>query len=130
VPASLAGGIAQALLAVFSLLAIPGLLLDVLAGALRAAVGAAGEAPVDAMRMVFLAALAVTLAWAGRRWSLRELTWSVYPVLAIAGLDLLTRGLRHGSALTLFVSLAAFGAALLLTPRFMRATSAGTSATD
>jgi hypothetical protein len=129
-PLTLAGRIAQALLAVLVVLTLPGLLLDVLAGVVRATLAGAGDESVDAMRTVFLGAVAVGLAWAGRRWHLRELAWCVYPVLAVAGLDLLTHGLGHGSALALFVSLAAFGAALLLTPRLMRVKSAEGPPTD
>jgi len=119
-PWTLAGQIARTLLAVLVLVALPGLLVDALAQIALAASPAAAEAAIDAMRMVVLSGLAVGLAWAGPRWRLPELGWCVYPVLLGAGLHLLVHGLGHGRALTLFISLAAFGSALLLTPRLAR----------
>ncbi len=120
-----AAQIARTLLAVLLGATVPGLLVGVLSRWLPGAGTNAGEAALDALRMCVLAGLALGLAWAGRRWRLRELTWCVYPVLVGAGLHLLTHDLRHGRALTLFVSLGAFGAALLLTPRLMRTEEEG-----
>jgi hypothetical protein len=71
-------------------------------------------------RTAVLAALAVALAWAGRRWSLQELTWLVYPVLVGGGLKLLWEDLRYGQPITMFLGLALYGGALIATPRLMR----------
>jgi hypothetical protein len=92
-----------------------------LSGSLVAAVGPAADAAfVAAGRTAVLAVLAVALAWAGRRWSLQELTWLVYPVLVGGGLKLLWEDFRHGQPITLFLALALYGGALLVTPRLMR----------
>jgi hypothetical protein len=92
-----------------------------LSGPLVAAAGATADAAVVAAgRTAVLAVLAVALAWAGRRWSLQELTWLVYPVLVGGGLKLLWEDFRYGQPITLFVALALYGGALLVTPRLIR----------
>jgi hypothetical protein len=92
-----------------------------LRGPLVAAAGATADAAVVAAgRTAVLAVLAVALAWAGRRWSLQELTWLVYPVLVGGGLKLLWEDFRYGQPITLFVALALYGGALLVTPRLIR----------
>jgi len=97
-----------------------------LAGALAAYLTASlppetGRAFVAASRTGVLAALAVVLAWAGRRWSLQEFTWLVYPVLVLGAGKLLWEDLRYGEPLTLFLSLALYGGALFLSPRLLKA---------
>jgi hypothetical protein len=92
-----------------------------LAGPLVAAVDEGlGRSAVAASRTGALALLAVGIAWAGRHWSLRELTWFVYPVLLGAGLKLLWEDFRVGQPLTLFVALGLYGGALIVTPRLMK----------
>jgi hypothetical protein len=71
-----------------------------------------------------LAGLAVALAWFGRRWSLLELTWLVYPVMTIGAGKLLWEDFPVGRPLTIFMALALYGGALLVTPRLVRAVSA------
>jgi hypothetical protein len=92
-----------------------------LARALGAAPGPAADAAVvAAVRTAVLAGLALVLAWSGRRWSLPELTWLVYPLLGAGALKLLLEDLRQGRPATLFVALALYGGALIATPRLMR----------
>lgn len=97
------------------------------AGVLSAAVvSAAGTeaAFVASSRTAVIAILAVGLAWSGRRWSLQELTWFVYPVLIAGGAKLLWEDFHYNQPVTLFVSLALYGGALIVTPRLMRRESA------
>jgi len=84
-------------------------------------IAASDAASVAASRTAVLALLAVLFAWAGRRRSLVELTWLVYPLLAATGLKLLLEDFRHGEPMTLFLSLAFYGGALVVTPRLMKA---------
>ncbi len=67
-----------------------------------------------------LSCLAVALAWSGRRWSLPELVWLVYPMLAGTGARLLWEDLRYGEPVNLFLALAFYGGALIVTSRLLR----------
>jgi hypothetical protein len=67
-----------------------------------------------------IALVAVVLAWAGRRWSLQELLWLVYPVLVAGGFKLVWKDFHLDEPVALCVALAAYGGALILTPRLMR----------
>jgi hypothetical protein len=93
-----------------------------IAGALSVSITAAGSgaAFIAASRTAVIAILAVTLAWAGRRWSLQELTWFVYPVLIAGGAKLLWEDLHYSQPVALFLVLALYGGALIVTPRLMR----------
>jgi hypothetical protein len=90
----------------------------------RPAIAAPGEgadaAFVAASRTGMIALVAVLLAWAGRRWSLQELLWLVYPVLVAGGFKLAWQDLQFDKPLALFVALASYGGALIVTPRLMR----------
>ncbi len=87
-----------------------------------AAVG--GEVPDPALlaagRTAIIAGTAVALAWAGRRWALLELTWLAYPVLVGGFAKLLWQDLSYGDPRALFLALAVYGAALIVTPRMLR----------
>jgi hypothetical protein len=87
----------------------------------------ADPAWVAAGRTAVLAVMAVGLAWAGSRWSRQELTWLVYAVLGGGGVRLLLEDLRYGRPLTLFLTLALYGVALIATPKLLRAGRAGGS---
>jgi hypothetical protein len=67
-----------------------------------------------------IALVAVVLAWAGRRWSLQDLLWLVYPVLVAGGFKLVWEDFQLDEPVALFVALPAYGGALILTPRLMR----------
>ncbi len=75
---------------------------------------------VAATRTSVLAVFAVLLAWSARRWSLKELTWLVYPILMLGGVKLALEGLQHGRPETLFVAFALYGSALIVTPRLAK----------
>lgn len=76
-------------------------------------------------RTAILAVLALALALASRRWPFPELTWLVYPLLALGGLKLVLQDLRHGRPATLVLSLALYGAVLVLAPRLSQPAVAG-----
>lgn len=73
-----------------------------------------------AVRTAVLAALALGLA-AARRASWPELGWLVYPLLALGGVKLLLQDLREGRPATLVLSLALYGAVLVLASRLVKA---------
>ncbi len=113
------GRVPQLLLAVFVVLAV-GRALQVGAWAALGA-GAAGDPALGAaLRTAILAALALALAVAARRRSWPELGWLVYPVVAAGGLKLLVQDLPAGRPATLVLSLALYGAVLVLAPRLLR----------
>jgi hypothetical protein len=84
--------------------------------------GAAGDpALAAALRTAILVALALGLAVAARRRSWPELAWLVYLIVVIGGLKLLVQDLPAGRPATLVLSLALYGAVLVLAPRLLRA---------
>jgi hypothetical protein len=86
----------------------------------------AGDPGVAAvLRTAVLAALALVLAACSRRGAWPELGWLVYPLVALGGVKLLVQDLRDGRPATLVVSLALYGAVLVLAPRLMKAIPGG-----
>ncbi|MDX1504016.1 MAG: hypothetical protein R3325_16780, partial [Thermoanaerobaculia bacterium] len=77
-------------------------------------------AALASLRTAVLACAAVALAGLSRRPRLGEAVWLVYPALLAGGLHLLLEDLRAGRPLTLVVSFALYGAALILSPRLVR----------
>jgi hypothetical protein len=89
--------------------------------------GAASDPAVGAaLRTAILAALALGVAVASRRRSWPELAWLVYPLVALGGVKLLLDDLRVGRPATLVLSLALYGAVLVLAPRLLRSEPART----
>jgi len=78
-----------------------------------------------ALRTAVLSLTAVALAWGAGLPRLLEARVLVYPYLLIAGLKLALEDVRVGRPATLFVSLAAYGLALILAPRLLRARPPG-----
>jgi hypothetical protein len=78
----------------------------------------AGAAAVT--RTAVLAGLVLALAWLSRRCELPELGWLVYPLVALGGVKLVTQDLPHGRPATLVLSLALYGAVLILAPRLLK----------
>jgi hypothetical protein len=72
------------------------------------------------LRTMILAGSAILLAWLCRLPRLKEAAWLVYPVLIAGGLRLLLEDLRVGKPLTLVISFALYGSALILAPRLVR----------
>jgi hypothetical protein len=76
-----------------------------------------GAAP---LRTALLTALAIVVAWAGKRYGHKELSWLAYPLMALAGLKVIADDLQEGKSLMLFLSLIFFGGGLVLLPRLLR----------
>ena len=67
-----------------------------------------------------LATATIALVVAGRSNLTRELTWLVYPLLAIGGAKLLLVDLQICRAVILLPVFAAYGLALILAPKLIR----------
>ena len=82
-----------------------------------------GQIPAGALAtlrtaVLALAALALALLGRSNRWA--EAAWLVDPVLAAGGIKLRLEDVRAGQALTLFISFALYGGALILSPRLAK----------
>lgn len=93
--------------------------------AIRACLGAFPTGPLDAgllavVRTGVLSALALGLAWFGRRIPILELRWLVYPLLIITALKFLFEDVAMGRPLTLFLGFMCYGATLMLAPRLLK----------
>jgi hypothetical protein len=108
----------QLVLALLVVLSVGRALLLGLWTALGAAAG--DPAVAAALGTAVLAALALGLAVLARRRTWPELAWLVYPLVALGGAKLLVQDLRVGRAATLVLSLALYGAVLVLAPRLLR----------
>jgi hypothetical protein len=107
---------------------VGGMVAGLASGPIVAATGSeTGAAFVAASRTAVIAILAVTLAWSGRRWSLHELTWFAYASLVAGGAKLLWEDLHYNQPVTLFLALALYGSALIITPRLLRASRSDSS---
>jgi hypothetical protein len=82
--------------------------------------GASGPAFLAASRTGVISLLAVALAFGGRRRSVRELSWLVYPLLVGGGAKLLWEDFQYGQPVALFLALGMYGGALIVTPGLMR----------
>jgi len=71
-------------------------------------------------RTLVLSALAIALAWLGRRVPVLDLRWMVYPLLAITTLKFLFEDMAEGRPLTLFLAFMGFGSTLILAPRLLK----------
>jgi len=83
------------------------------------AAAAAPEAVV-AVGTVTLSAVTVGFAILAGRWGVVEAGWLVYPLLVLTGLQVIFHDLTSGRTLALVFTLAAYGAALILSPRLVR----------
>jgi hypothetical protein len=80
----------------------------------------ADAAMLATIRTAVLAVFAVACASIGRKWTLRELGWLVWPILVLGGAKLLFEDFRHGRPLTLCLALALYGGALVAVSRLLR----------
>jgi hypothetical protein len=99
----------------------------VMSGAVAAAtavwlVGKVAPSSTQWMGTVALSAVALVLAGVASYWRVREAAWVVYPLLAVTGLRVLLSDLGSDRTIVLVVALAAYGAALILSPRLLRTT--------
>jgi hypothetical protein len=73
-----------------------------------------------AVGTVTLAAVTVGYALLASRWGVIEAGWLVYPLLVLTGLQVVFHDLASGSTLALVFTLAAYGVALIISPRLVR----------
>jgi hypothetical protein len=72
------------------------------------------------MGTVALSVVALALAGIASHWRVREAGWVVYPLLAVTGLRVVLSDLGSDRTIVLVITLAAYGTALVLSPRLMR----------
>jgi hypothetical protein len=91
---------------------------------------AAGRVELNASRLsvvrtILNCALALSLGFLGSRWKHVELGWVAYAAVAFGTLKLVFEDLRFGNAASLVVSLLFYGLILILLPKLMRRSRAG-----
>ncbi len=94
-------------------------------GGARRAAGRATPASPRWLRTAVLAALVLGLALAARRGPGPSSVWLVYPLVALGGVKLLLQDVREGRPATLVLSLALYGAVLVLAPAAAEARGPG-----
>lgn len=72
------------------------------------------------MGTVALSMATIVLAVTASRWGVREAGWIVYPLLALTGLRVVLIDLASGRTVVFVIALAAYGAALIASPRLLR----------
>jgi hypothetical protein len=112
------------LLALVVLTGAGSLLVSGLVTWLDARTASQAQSLVAVIRTIVLAATVILLAAGSRHSGLIELGWLVNPLLVVAGAKLLLEDLRSGTPITLGLSFACFGVALILAPRLRRRLSA------
>lgn len=95
---------------------------ELLLSALSPALGRMAQDPAafTALRTGLLAILAMALAGASRAVPRSGVRWLAYPMLAVAGAQLLAQAFPNGRPFTLFLAFTCFGAALAITPRLLK----------
>jgi hypothetical protein len=82
--------------------------------------GVADPGALAVVRTGVLSALAILLAWCGRRLPILELRWLVYPLMTVTALKFVLEDFAVGRPLTLFLGFMCFGATLMLAPRLLK----------
>lgn len=67
-----------------------------------------------------LSLMTIVSAILASRWGVREAGWLVYPLLALAGLRVVLVDLASGRTIVFVIALAAYGAALITSPKILR----------
>jgi len=75
---------------------------------------------VSTLRMGVIAAVAIALAWFGRRRNVNELIWILSPWMIFGALKLAAEDFRQSRPATLFLSLLLYGGTLIALPRLLR----------
>jgi len=79
------------------------------------------EAPLaNTIHTALISALAILLAWVGRRWGLDEMVWLVFPWMLFGAVKLVAEDFQQGRPATLFLSLFIYGGTLIVLPRLLR----------
>jgi hypothetical protein len=103
------------------LLGIGGVVVTLITGVIpRGEQAQIDPAALATLRTGVIALSAIALALLGRWERLPEAAWLVYPLLIAGGAKLLFEDLGAGRPLTLFISFALYGGALILAPRLAR----------
>ncbi|MDR3682617.1 MAG: hypothetical protein P4L11_02715 [Geothrix sp.] len=89
-------------------------------GYAAASSGSADPGLLAAVRTGVLSALAILLAWCGRRSPVLDLRWLVYPLLIVTALKFLFEDVAVGRPLTLFLGFICYGVTLMLAPRLLK----------
>ena len=100
-----------------ALLVMSGMVLAATIVSVAARVGPGSE---SWMGTVALSALTIAAAVVASRWGVREAGWIVYPLLALTGLRVVLTDLASGRTEVFVIALAAYGAAMILSPRLLR----------
>lgn len=108
------------LLLVLAVTGVAGVLADVLTPFVSGLLGGASAGAAVAVRTVLLVLATLGLAWAAGRRGFVEGSWLVYPLLVVVGIQILSHGLRTSRPVTLFLTFGAYGAALILAPRWRK----------
>ena len=115
------GNVPRFLVAAVAVWSIAGLSAPPLTALLLAVAGGLDQvAFLASMRTCVLSTLAAALAWAARRWTLDDLAWLVYPLMAATGARLAWEDLAYGEPVNLFIALGFYGGALIVTSRLLR----------
>jgi len=69
---------------------------------------------------VALSMMTVLCALLASRWGVREAGWVVYPLLALTGIRVVLADLASGRTVVFVIALAAYGAALITSPKILR----------
>ena len=72
------------------------------------------------MGTVALSMMTILCAVLASRWGVREAGWLVYPLLALTGLRIVLVDLASGRTVVFVIALAAYGAALITSPKILR----------
>jgi hypothetical protein len=70
---------------------------------------------------VALSAMTIMAAFLASRWDIQEAGWVVYPMLVLTGLRILLVDLASGQTVVFVLAFAAYGAALIASPKILRA---------
>jgi hypothetical protein len=99
---------------------LAGLLADTFTRLLAGAPPDRDVAIVASVRTGVLSLLAILSGGLGHRLRLRSIAWLSYPLLVLGGISLALQDFRLGRPVTLFISFAVYGAAMILAPRIGR----------
>jgi hypothetical protein len=72
------------------------------------------------MGTVALSALTIVASVLASRWGIREAGWIVYPLLALTGFRVIFSDLASGRTVVFVIALAAYGAAMIASPKILR----------
>jgi len=117
-PLPLGTSIARLLLALLMVWTVSGAVVHVAAAGFQR-IGGWDAGWLGTLRTAVTVAATFAVAYASRQSGWREAGWLTYPLLVGLGLKLVSSDLPSGRPVTLFVTLAAYGVALIAAPRLL-----------